>query len=77
VAAGTYVEALKELEEEYLTEKKQTFYEEHEDERDGVDVGGIEELQDKLAEEWGEQIPDERAAFAEMVKEAEAEAWRS
>jgi hypothetical protein len=65
-AATDYVEKLTELEEEYLKEKEEAFYEDDED----------PDAKDKLAEEWEAQRAEERREFFEMVKQAEADAWR-
>lgn len=64
-AATDYAETIKELLEEYLEEKRLAFNEEVEDEED-----------DDLAEQWKERLADEERNFFELVKEAEADAWR-
>jgi hypothetical protein len=73
-AATDYVETIKELEEEYLEEKRLAFYEAAEEEdsqRDGDDK------KDEMAERWQEQSAEDKSEFFEMVKEAEVDAWRS
>jgi hypothetical protein len=69
-AATDYVEKLTELEEEYLKEKEEAFYEDAEVDDDDSDA------KDKQAEEWEAQRTEERREFFEMVKQAEADAWR-
>lgn len=72
-AATDYVEKIKELEEEYLEEKRLAFYEAAEEEdsqRDGDDK------KDEMAERWQEQSAEDKSEFFEMVKEAEVDAWR-
>ncbi len=64
-AATDYVEKIKELEEEYLEEKRLALYEAAEEEdsqRDGDDK------KDEMAERWQEQSAEDKSEFFEMVK---------
>ncbi len=77
-AAVNYVETLKELEEEYLEQKRQEFYEAAEGELTAVpEPDQDDDAEEEVAARWRDELADERDAFAEMVREAESDAWRA